>query len=68
MAKVSIIVPTYNVEQYLTQCMESIVGQTLKELEIICVNDGSTDGSLGILRKYEQKDGRVIVIDKKNEG
>ena len=51
MAKVSIIVPTYNVEQYLTQCMESIVGQTLKELEIICVNDGSTDGSLGILRK-----------------
>ncbi|HJC90103.1 MAG TPA: glycosyltransferase [Candidatus Mediterraneibacter excrementigallinarum] len=68
MAKVSIIVPTYNVEQYLTQCMESIVGQTLKELEIICVNDGSTDGSLGILRKYEQKDDRVIVIDKKNEG
>lgn len=68
MAKVSIIVPTYNVEQYLTQCMESIVRQTLRELEIICVNDGSTDGSLDILRQYEKKDARVIVIDKKNEG
>ena len=68
MAKVSIIVPTYNVEQYLSECMDSIIGQTLKDLEIICVNDGSTDGSLDILKKYAATDERVIIIDKKNEG
>lgn len=68
MAKVSIIVPTYNVEQYLPECMESIVGQTLKDLEIICVNDGSTDSSLDILQKYAAADDRIIIIDKKNEG
>ena len=44
MPKVSIIVPTYNVENYLRECMDSIVGQTLKDIEIICINDGSTDG------------------------
>ncbi len=68
MAKVSIIVPTYNVEQYLEECMDSIVGQTLKDLEIICVNDGSTDDSLNILKKYAAADDRIIIIDKKNEG
>lgn len=68
MAKVSIIVPTYNVEQYLEQCMNSIIKQTLKDLEIICVNDGSTDGSLDILKKYASQDDRIIIIDKKNEG
>lgn len=68
MAKVSIIVPTYNVEQYLEECMESIVGQTLKDLEIICVNDGSTDNSLNILKRYASTDDRIIIIDKKNEG
>ena len=68
MAKVSIIVPTYNVEQYLSECMDSIIGQTLKDLEIICVNDGSTDSSLDILKKYAATDERVIIIDKKNEG
>ena len=66
--KVSIIVPTYNVEQYLAECMDSITGQTLRELEIICVNDGSTDGSLNILKKYAAADDRIIIIDKKNEG
>ena len=68
MVKVSIIVPTYNVEQYLAECMDSITGQTLRELEIICVNDGSTDGSLNILKKYAASDDRIIIIDKKNEG
>lgn len=67
-AKVSVIVPVYNVEKYLTECMESIVGQTLRELEIICVNDGSTDGSLEILNSYAKKDDRVVVIDKPNGG
>ncbi len=66
--KVSIIIPTYNVEQYLRQCMDSVVNQTLKEIEIICINDGSTDGSLSILQEYAEMDSRIIVVDKINEG
>ena len=50
--KVSIVVPVYNVEKYLTQCMESLVNQTLKEIEIIVVNDGSPDNSIKILEQY----------------
>ena len=48
MPKVSIIIPTYNVEDYLRECMESVTRQTLKDIEVICINDGSTDGSLQI--------------------
>lgn len=55
MAKVSIIVPTFNVEPYLKECMESITHQTLEDIEIICINDGSTDGSLAILKSYAEK-------------
>ena len=51
--KVSVILPVYNVSDYLRQCMDSIVGQTLKDIEIICVDDGSTDDSLAILKEYE---------------
>ena len=68
MAKVSIIIPTYNVEQYLVECMESVVRQTLKDIEIICINDGSTDNSLQILKSYAEKDDRIILIDKENGG
>ena len=68
MAKVSIIIPTYNVEDYLRECMESVTRQTLKDIEIICINDGSTDGSLKILKEYADKDSRIILIDKENEG
>lgn len=68
MAKVSIIVPTYNVEPYLVECMESITHQTLEDIEIICINDGSTDGSLAILKSYAEKDNRIILIDKENGG
>lgn len=68
MAKVSIIVPTYNVEIYLEQCMESLHRQTLADIEIICVNDGSKDGSLEILKRYAEKDSRVMIIDKENGG
>ena len=68
MPKVSIIVPTYNVENYLRECMESIVRQTLKDIEVICINDGSTDGSLAILKEYADKDDRIVLVDKKNEG
>ena len=66
--KVSVIIPVYNVEHYLRECMESILNQTLAELELICVDDGSTDGSLEILREYEKKDKRVIVLTQDNLG
>lgn len=68
MAKVSIIVPTYNVEMYLEECLESIRRQTLKDIEVICINDGSTDGSLEILNRYAADDNRFIVVDKENGG
>ena len=69
MPKISIILPIYNVEQYLRQCLDSIVQQTLKDIEIICVDDCSTDDSLKILEEYEAKDNRFIIIkQKKNQG
>lgn len=68
MAKVSIIIPTYNVEMYLVECLESVIHQTLKDIEIICINDGSTDGSLEILKSYAQKDDRIVLVDKENGG
>lgn len=68
MVKVSVLVPVYNVEKHLRQCLDSIVKQTLSDIEIICVNDGSTDGSLEILREYEKRDGRIKIIDKPNAG
>lgn len=68
MQKVSIVVPVYNVENYLNECMNSIVDQTLKEIEIICVNDGSTDNSAAILEEYARKDSRIKVIHKENGG
>lgn len=66
--KLTIIVPVYNAEKYLRQCLDSIVTQTLKEIEIICVNDGSTDLSLEILEEYQKKDLRIHVISKINDG
>ena len=66
--KISVIIPVYNVEKYLAECLDSIVNQTLREIEIICVNDGSTDNSLSILKDYASKDGRIRIIDKENEG
>lgn len=66
--KVSVIIPVYNNEVYLRECLDSAVNQTLKDIEIICVNDGSTDGSLEIMREYEAKDPRIRVIDKPNGG
>lgn len=66
--KVSIIVPVYNVERYLPTCMDSLLSQTLTDIEILCVNDGSTDGSPGILAEYSRKDSRVRVITTANYG
>ena len=68
MCKVSIIIPVYNAEKYLEKCLNSVIKQTLKDIEIICINDGSTDGSLNILQKYSEKDKRFIIIDQKNSG
>lgn len=69
MVRVSIIIPVYNVEEYLRECLESIINQTYTELEIICINDCSTDNSPMILAEYEQKDSRIIVLqNEKNRG
>ena len=65
---VSIIIPIYNVEKYLTKCIESVINQTYKNLEIILVNDGSTDNSKEIIDKYSLIDSRIKVINKKNGG
>ena len=66
--KISVILPVYNVEKYLAECLDSIINQTLKEIEIICVNDGSTDNSLAILKEYASKDKRIKIIDISNRG
>lgn len=66
--KVSILVPCCNVEKYLRQCLDSIVGQTLKDMEIIVINDGSTDETLDIINEYAARDKRIRVLDKENEG
>ena len=65
--KVSIIIPIYNADKYLRQCLDSIINQTLKDIEIICIDDGSTDQSLQILREYEKRDKRIRIITQKNE-
>ena len=64
----SVIVPVMNVERYLDQCLASIEGQTHRNLEIICLNDGSTDGSLAIMEAHAARDPRIRVIDKPNQG
>lgn len=66
--KISILVPCYNVEKYVGQCLDSIVNQTLKDIEIIAINDGSTDSTLDIIKSYADKDERIKIIDKQNEG
>lgn len=65
---VSILVPICNVERYLRECLDSLVYQTLRDIEIICIDDGSTDSSLDIIREYERKDSRVTVLTKPNSG
>lgn len=66
--KVSILIPVYNAERYLEQCLNSIIEQTLRDIEILVINDGSTDNSLDIIKKIAKNDKRIIVIDKINEG
>lgn len=66
--KVSVLVPVYNVEKFLPECLNSLVNQSLKEIEIVCINDGSTDNSLDILKDYAKGDARIVIINKKNSG
>ena len=66
--KISILIPCYNVENFIEQCIVSVMRQTLKNIEIICINDGSIDNTLNILKKYQKIDSRIKIIDKKNTG
>lgn len=68
MPEISVIVPVYNSEKYLPNCLESLIQQTFWDIEIICVNDGSTDKSLEILKKYSEKDKRIKVFSQENQG
>ena len=66
--KMTLIFPVYNVELYLRQCLDSVINQTMREIQIICVNDGSTDGSRTILQEYANRDSRLEIIDQENQG
>ena len=66
--KVTVLVPCFNVEKFLPQCLNSLLAQTLKELQIVCINDGSTDSTLQIIESYASRDDRIEVIDKPNSG
>ncbi|MCZ9965801.1 glycosyltransferase family 2 protein [Brachyspira hyodysenteriae] len=64
MIKVSVIIPVYNAEKYIEKCLDSVINQTLREIEIICIDDCSTDNSYSILEIYSKKDSRIIIQKK----
>lgn len=66
--KLSVIIPVYNVEKYIEECLDSIVKQSVDNVEVICVNDGSTDNSLKVLQEYEKKYNYIYVYSKENGG
>lgn len=66
--EISVIIPIYNGEKYLKECLDSVINQTFKDIEIICVNDGSTDDTSKILNFYSKKDNRIIIINQPNSG
>ena len=68
MPKISVIIPVFNMEKYVCECLDSVLGQTLKDIEVIAVNDGSTDSSLQLLKEYQSKDNRIKIINKENAG
>uniref|UniRef100_UPI0040277C7D glycosyltransferase n=1 Tax=Candidatus Scatocola faecipullorum TaxID=2840917 RepID=UPI0040277C7D len=68
MIKISVIIPVYNVEQYLPKCLDSVLNQTLKDIEIICINDESPDNCAQILEEYQKRDSRIIILNQKNSG
>lgn len=67
-SKVTVVISVYNTEEYLAKCLDSIVNQTLREIEIIIVNDGSSDNGIDIIREFEEKDSRIVVFDTENRG
>lgn len=67
-AKISVIIPVYNKEQYIRECLDSIINQTIKDIEIIAVNDGSTDGSLSILEEYANMHNNIVIFTQENQG
>ena len=67
-SKISAIIPVYNTERYLPRCLDSVLSNTYDNLEVICINDGSTDNSINILDNYKVSDERVVVINQKNSG
>ncbi len=68
MPKISVIIPVYNTGKYLAECLDSVINQTLADIEIICVNDGSTDNSAKVLDKYAKQDSRIKILKQKNSG
>ena len=66
--RISVIIPVYNVEKYLARCLDSVLAQRFPDVEILCIDDGSTDGSLSLLREYAAKDSRIRVLEQKNSG
>ena len=68
MVAISVIIPVYNVEKYLGRCLDSVVNQTFTDIEIICINDGSSDNSLEILKRYAQRDRRIKIFTQENSG
>lgn len=68
MPEISVIIPVYNAEKYLAECLQSVLNQSLPDLEVICINDGSTDHSVQVLKTFQQKDSRIIIIDQPNQG
>ena len=66
--KISVIIPVYNVEEYLPVCLDSVLAQTFSDFEAVCVNDGSPDNSAAILEKYAKKDARIKVVSRPNGG
>ena len=68
MPLISIIIPVYNMQKFLKECLDSVFSQSFKDFEVICIDDGSSDNSLEILNSYKQKDARIVIISKNNEG
>ena len=68
MPLVTLIIPVYNAERYLRRCLDSVAAQTFTDMEVLLMNDGSTDGSLAICKEYEERDLRFNTIDKENSG
>ena len=64
--KISVIVPVYNAEKYLNECISSIINQTFEDIEVICIDDGSTDNSLNILKEYAKEDKRISIVHQDN--